>query len=375
MGEDCRTWMPQVHFDWQSPNLSPIGAPDDAGKRNGVSNAIHSGVDMGTRNVTMPAYAPSALPHLQFGHLNEPRGWFYCLPRFRQAFTPSPNLTIEEKQPAGHVKGFEGEIRAIEGSGFAKKRFLVVDQTADQTTLIYSSKFGNPIDCRASWDSKQHGSNNLNGHEPYLRRDLNRVPGPSFADKVDDNQGTDIESEMHEDTEEINALLYSDSDGYSTEDDEITSTGHSPITSSEHSPSTMTCHGSSHEPYSGTSKEEVPSSAGSSKKRKLRDGAYDDDIQFMDTAGSQDRNRTFDMEGDDAESRCSSGNNIQGLGEMGSSSGIKKMRKDKIQDVLSILQSMIPGGKDMGPVELIDEAIRCLKSLKHKAKALGLDAF
>ncbi|OIW16612.1 hypothetical protein TanjilG_02818 [Lupinus angustifolius] len=354
MGEDCRTWMPQM---WQSPNLSPIGAPDDTGKRNGVN--------MGTRNVTMPAYASSVLPHLQFGHPNEPRGWFYCLPRFRQAFTPSPNLTTEEKQPGGHVKGFEGEIRANAGSGFPQKRFLVVDQTADQTTLVYSSKFGNPVDCRASWDSKQHGSNNLNGREPYLSRDLNHVIGPSFADKGDDNQGTDIESEMHEDTEEINALLYSDSDDYSTEDDEVTSTGHSP--------STMTSHGN-HESYSGTSKEEVASSARRSKKRKLSDGAYDDDIQFMDTAGSQNPNRTFDMADDDAESRCSSGNNIQGVGEMSSSSCIKKMRKDKIQDVLSILQSMIPGGKDMGPVELIDEAVHCLKSLKHKAKALGLDA-
>ncbi|KAE9615222.1 hypothetical protein Lal_00048492 [Lupinus albus] len=365
MGEDCRTWMPRVHFDWQSPNLSSIGAPDDKGKQNGVSNAIHSGVDMGTRNVIMPAYTSSVLPHLQFGHPNEPRGWFYCLPRFRQTFTPSPNLTTEEKQPAGHVKGFEGEIRADEGSGFTQKRLLVVDQTADQTTLIYSSKFGNPV-CRGSWDSKQHGSNNLNGREPYLRRDLNHVIEPSFADKGDDDKGTDIESEMHEDTEEINALLYSDSDGYSTEDDEVTSTGHSP--------STMTSHGN-HEPCSGTSKEEVASSAGRSKKRKLSDGAYDDDIQVMDTAGSQNLNRTFDMVVDDAESRCSSGNNIQGSGEMGSLSGIKKMRKDKIQDVLSILQSMIPGGKEMGPVELIDEAIRCLKSLKLKAKALGLDAF
>ncbi|OIW04304.1 hypothetical protein TanjilG_32496 [Lupinus angustifolius] len=364
MEEDFGSWMPQMQFDWQSPNLSPFGAPLDSGKQNGVSNAINSGINNGTINVTMPAYMSSALPHLQFGHSNEPHGWFYCLPRFRQAFTPAPNLTTEEKLRAGHVKGFEEEIRPNVESGFLQKQFLVIDQTADRTTLIYSSRFGNPAECLASWDSRLHGSNNLNEKEP-LRRDLNHVAGPTFVDKVDENQGIDIESEMHEDTEEINALLYSDSDGYSTEDDEVTSTGHSP--------STMTTH-DNQEPYCATSKEEVASSTGRSKKRKLHNGAYDDDIQFMDTAGSQIRNRTFDTGDDDAESRCSNSNNIEGLGEMGSLSGNKKMRKDKIQDILSILQSMIPGGKDKDPVDLIDEAIHCLKSLKLKAKALGLDA-
>ncbi|KAE9595974.1 putative transcription factor bHLH family [Lupinus albus] len=359
MEEDFGSWMPEMHFDSQSPNLNPFGAPLDTGKQNGVSNAINSGINMGTRNVTMPAYVSSALPHLQFGHSDEPHGWFYCLPRFRQAFMPGLNFTTEEKLCAGHVKGFEEEIRPNVESGFMQKQFLVIDQTAYRTTLIYSSRFGNPAECRASWDSRLHGFNNLNEKEP-LRRDLNHVAGPTFVDKVDENQGIDIESEMHEDTEEINALLYSDSDGYSTEDDEVTSTGHSP--------STMTTH-DNQEPYYGTSKE-VGSSARISKKRKLCNDAYDDDIQFMDTAGSQIRNRIFDT-GDDAESRCSNGINIQGLGEMDSLSGNKKMRKDKIQDVLSILQSMIPGGKDKDPVDLIDEAIHCLKSLKL---ALGLDA-
>ncbi|KAK7275822.1 hypothetical protein RIF29_16946 [Crotalaria pallida] len=350
---------PRVHFDWQSPNLNSFGAPLETGKQNGVSAAMNSGVNFGTRNVTMPV--SSALPHMRFGHSNVPHGWFYCLPRFRQGFTPAPNFTTEDILHSGNVKGVGGEISPIGESDSQQKRFLVIDQTADQTTLIYSSRFGNPVDPLASnWDSKLHGSNNLNGNEPS-RRDLNHLVGPSLVDKVDENQGTDIESEMREDTEEINALLYSDSDGYSTEDDEVTSTGHSP--------STMTTHDNQEESYRGIP-EEVASSAGRTKKRKLMDGAYDD-MQFMDTASSQNRSRSFVMGDDDAESRCSSGINIL---MSGSFSGNKKMRKDKVQGVLSILQSMIPGGKDMDPVELIDEAIRCLKSLKLQAKALGLEA-
>ncbi|KAJ1377070.1 putative transcription factor [Sesbania bispinosa] len=375
MGEDCRTWTPQVHFDWQSPNLSSFGAPLNVGKQNATSAAaMNPGVNMVTRNEKVPAYASSSLPHLQLGRgSNEPHGWFYCLPRFRQGFTPAPNFPAEAKPPAGHVKSVRGEIAPNGDSSFPQKQFLVIDQTGDQTTLIYSSRFGSPVECLASLDSKLHGSNNLNGinNEPSLRRDLNHVVGPTFEDdKVDGNQGTETESEMHEDTEEINALLYSDSDGYSTEDDvddEVTSTGHSP--------STMTTH-DNQEPCQGTTEEVASSYGGATKKRKRFDGACDvNETQFMDTASSLNQNRPFDMGDDDAESRCSSGNYSQeGSGEMGFFPGNKKMRKEKIQDVLSILQCIVPGGKDKDPIQLLDEAIRCLKSLKLKARALGLNA-
>ncbi|KAK7321256.1 hypothetical protein VNO77_31719 [Canavalia gladiata] len=338
---------------------------------------MNHGADMAARNETMPAYASTALPHSQLGH-SSTHGWFYCLPRFRQGFTmPAPNLTAQEKLPTGHVKGSREEIVPNGESGFPGKQFLVIDQTGDQTTLVYSSRFGGPVECHASWDSKLHGSNNVNNWNelPSLGRDTNHVVGvgPTLDEKVDYSQGSDdIESEMHEDTEEINALLYSDSYAYSTddgdEDDEVTSTGHSP--------STMTTHDNQEEePHRGIA-EEVASSAGKTKKRKLWEEAYDDgDVQFMDTASSLNgNNRPFEM-GDDAESRCSSGSNYsQGSGEMGSVSGNKKMRKEKIQDILSVLQCIVPGGKDKDPIELLDEAIRCLKSLKLKARELGLDA-
>ncbi|MED6144573.1 hypothetical protein PIB30_016845 [Stylosanthes scabra] len=369
MGEDCGTWMPQLHFDWQSPNLNSFGAPLDAGKQNGISAAANPGIDdMATRNETMPAYVSSALPHLQLGHSNAPpHGWFYCLPRFRQGFTsnPVPNLNAEEKLHSGCVKTFRDETKPDGESGLRQKQFLVIDQSGDKTTLIYSSRLGSPVERLASWDPKLHGSNNLNNvNEPSLRRDLNHVVLPTLDDKVDDeNQGTGAESEMHEDTEEIDALLYSDSEGYCTEDDEVTSTGHSP--------STMTSH-HNQEPIRETA-EEVASSAGKTKKRKLFDKARDDEEHVMDTASSLNLNKPFNT-GDDAEFSC--GSNSQGLNnEIGSLLGNKKMRKEKIQDVLSILQCIIPSGKDKELVELLDEAIGSLKSLKMKAKALGLDAF
>jgi hypothetical protein len=385
MRENCGTWTPQVQFNLQSPNLNSFCAPFDMGKQNAAASAAKNPVvDMNTisRNEAVPTYESSALPHMQLGNSNEPHGWFYCLPRFRQGFTCPPNFTSEEKLPQpSHLKGFKEEIAPNGELGFPQKQFLVIDQTGDQTTLIYSSRFGSPVECLGSWDSKLHGCNNFNGNnEPSLRRDVNHVVGLGFGptfdykgDENDNHQGTEIESEMHEDTEEINALLYSDSDadGYSTEDDEVTSTGHSP--------STMTTH-DNQEPFRiGTIAEEVASSSpGKTKKRKLFDVAYDhDDVQFTDTANSLKQKRRFDHTGyndDDAESRCSGSNYGRGSFEMDSLAGTKKIRKEKIQDVLSILQCIVPNGKDKEPVQLLDEAIHCLKSLKLKAKALGLKA-
>lgn len=376
MGENCKTWTHQVQFS-QSPNLSSFCAPFDMGKQNAATAAMNPGVDMNmnSRNEAVPpAYASSALPYMQSGHLNEPHGWFYCLPRFRQGFTCPPNFISEDKlPPASQLKGFKEETTQNEESGFPQKQFLVIDQTGDQTTLIYSSRFGRPVECLGSWDSKYRGCNNLNANndEPSSRRDVNHVVGaePTFDYKVDENekQETEIESEMHEDTEEINALLYSDSDGYSTEDDEVTSTGHSP--------STMTTH-CNQEPYGGIAEEVASSSPGKTKKRKLFDVAYDDDVQFMDTASSLKRNRPCnlnqDKADDDAESRCSGSNYGQGSGAKGSLEGTKKTRKEKIQNVLSILQCIVPNGKDKNPIQLLDDAIHCLNSLKLKARALGL---
>lgn len=356
MEKDLGTWIPQLHSDWQLPNLSTLE------KQNGFSALLNPGMGstMVTRNETSPAYVSSAQPHLQLGHSNEPHGWFYCLPRFRQAFMPAPNHCVEEKLPACHLKGSREEAGL---NGESQKRFLVVDQTGDQTTFMYSSGLG-------SWHhSKLHGPNNLNGNEPSFTREVNDFAGLSFDAKVEVNQGTDVESELHEDTEEINALLYSDSDEFSTEDDddddEVTSTGHSP--------STMTTHDDSQEIVKGAT-EEVGSCDVKSKKRKLSGWltgrANDDD----DTASSLNLEAPFEKGDDiDAESRCSMGKS-QRSEEMGCLSGSKKMRKEKIRDVLSVLQSIVPGGKGKDPILLLDEAIRCLKSLKLKARVLGLDA-
>lgn len=357
MGKDCGIWIPQLHFDWQSPNLSSFSSLD-VGKQNGCINMM-------PENYTMPDSVPSMLPCSQLAQSFEPYGWSHGSPHFQQAFIPAPNFTLESKLPASHEKGIGEEIAPDRIPGFPKKRFIVIDQTVNQTAFIYSPGFGSPIECLASWHSKLRGPDYLNGNERSLKRDLNNLNGPTLNDKLDKNQGIEVQSEMHEDTEEINALLYSDSDGYSTEDDEVTSTGHSPSIMTTHDDQDFFC--GSNEEVGSCDGGEVGSAAGkTTKKRKLSaNGAceHDDDLQLMDSASSLNLNRSFDNEYD-AESRCSSGNS--------EGSSKKKMRKERIRDVLNILQTIIPGGKERDPIGLLDEAICCLKSLKLKARALGL---
>lgn len=61
------------------------------------------------------------------------------------------------------------------------------------------------------------------------------------------------------------------------------------------------------------------------------------------------------------------------FGESGSLSGNQRSSKEKIRETISILESIIPDGKGKVTIVVIDEAIHYLRSLKDKAKALGLD--
>ncbi|KAL3577149.1 hypothetical protein D5086_022432 [Populus alba] len=152
-----------------------------------------------------------------------------------------------------------------------------------------------------------------------------------------------------------------DDDSDYTEDEEVTSTGHSP--------NTMTTH-DKRDWFDGST-EEVASSDGSNKKRKLFDGGYSDGPSLMDTARSVKPTRDFEYE-DDAESRCDNGTNLMSE-EMGSESVNKRMRKERIRETVSILQNLIPGGKGKDAVIVLEEAIQYLKSISQVKIDVGVD--
>ncbi|XP_021284510.1 transcription factor bHLH145 [Herrania umbratica] len=357
MGEGCGSWFPQQQFDWQSPNFNSLAAPHPLVQQNTNPQFINPGTNMVATTGALPVNANPGLSHLRVGQVNEPRGWFYCLPHFHQVFAPASNTQLKEQLPANPYEHHRENIIPKAGAGCAQKRFLVFDQSGDQTTMIFSSAFGTPIKCLTSWGPKSPGACNFKGEDPISKANLNLQSGPISTDLFDD-KGTDVQSEMHEDTEELNALLYSDDDSDYTEDEEVTSTGHSP--------STMTAHDEQFE--GGT--EEVASSTGPTKKRKLIDGGNDYVPLLVDIASSINPNRCSEYE-DDADSGCAFGQNL-GFGDMDLSSGNKRMRKEKIRETVSVLRSIIPGGEGKDAIAVLDEAIDYLKSLKLKAKAFGL---
>ncbi|KAJ8551149.1 hypothetical protein K7X08_000519 [Anisodus acutangulus] len=304
-------------------------------------------------NRNSPFFTFPGLPESNASRPTEPCNWLYCSPQVYQGFNPvSTTLPKEKFAP-----------RALENLGgnkypSAQKRFLVFDQSGEQTTLIYSSANATPVQCPGSLNLKAPGP------YPEIKRNEASPFGHSLGDEYyEETNRDDVESEMHEDTEELNALLYSDDDNDYPEDDEETSTGHSP--------STMTAH-CLPEWFNERGEEEVASSAGPTKRHKLLDGSYDAPA-LRDTATSAKGAYTCSDLEDDAQSSCGNGLD-QDSGAPGSPSGKKRLRKDKIRETISILQEIIPGGKGKDSMVVIDEAICYLRSLKVKAKSLGLDS-
>ncbi|KAJ6685641.1 TRANSCRIPTION FACTOR BHLH145 [Salix purpurea] len=369
MGEDRGYLFPQQQFNWQSPNMNYLGASFSSGQQN-TPPLLMDPNNMVSAN-GLPEYPLAELLRSQVSQENEPSGWFYGLPRFRQAFMPPFNPVLKEKRPLLDTvlkeklptapRDFK-DIVPPSASGCAQKRFLVFDQSGDQTTLIFSSGIGTPAQCFKSWIPKPTIALDLNKVVTGAKENQSFHLGPIATDENVEDDGIDMQTDVHEDIEELNALLYSDDDNEYTEDEEVTSTGHSP--------STMTTHDK--RGWFGGSTEEVASSDGSNKKRKLCDGGYTDVPSLMDTASSVKPTIGFEYE-DDAESRCDNGNNLVSE-EMGSESANKRMRKERIRETVSILQNLIPDGKGKDAVIVLEEAIQYLKSLKFKAKALGLDA-
>lgn len=362
MGEDCGTWHPQLHFNWKSSQLNSSGGPLDLG----LSAYMNPSTNTISTNGAFPAYALSEASNLRAGPANEPHGWFYCLPRFRQAFTPAPTSIIkEEKLRACDKESCRETLQPNGEPECAQKKFLVVDHSGDQTTLIFSSGVGASVRCLASW-KRPNGAYNLCTEDAGTERVLKNLSEPVLTDEFNDHNENGGESEMREDSEELDALLYSDDedDGDSAGDDEVTSTGHSPSTVISYDKQDW---------FEGST-DEVAGYVGTTKKRKLVDGGYDDKPFLMDTASSVKRYRSIELEDDAESSRANQ--KRSGLREIDflSSSSNKKMRKEKIRETVSILQSIIPDGKGKGAILVLDEAIQYLKYLKLRAKAFGIDA-
>lgn len=326
MEKGFSSWSRDQQIDWQSLNPNLSSAQFGIGPQ-----------------VTFPSFGNMVSPPVR----QEPYGWFYGLPRYRQGLIPAVNSTVKEvkeKLPVvSHVVAQERNV--------PQRKFLVFDQSGDHTTLIYSPAAG---------------------HTPTRYQFLSsNNPKPQFGaqaadikEPLSENDGNDSKSDMREDTEELNALLYSDDDE-EDDDDDNTDDYDDDVKSTGHSPSSVTgFHGQRKREIESVEEEEVASSGGPAKRCK-REYVSNVENVLEDTASSgksgincsgNDENRAFDDESDSL------------------SSGNKKTRKEKIKETINLLQELIPGDKNgKNAIMVIDEAILYLRDLKEKAKALGLD--
>ncbi|XP_042042966.1 transcription factor SAC51-like [Salvia splendens] len=204
--------------------------------------------------------------------------------------------------------------------GAPQRRFLIFDQSKNHTRLFFSPSFSS---LSRMFLSKTPAS--ANGSFAKVDTPVNRciLMKPVVEEKWDENHPSYGEGEMDEDTDEINALLYSDSDeDDNSEDDEVTSTGHSlPLSLDE------------------ITEEVASSDHKSSKRKRLLDG--------RDEKSSFETSRRLRYSGDD-------------------DSG----KKVKIREALKMLESIIPGLDESNPLSIIDGAVAYLKSMKSEAESL-----
>ncbi|XP_019174934.1 PREDICTED: transcription factor bHLH145-like [Ipomoea nil] len=350
MEKDFGSWFNHQCFGLQSAPLNSSGAQSNIGKGDCFSVYMNSQFNEVSTNGDFPLLTFSARPQSKAGQPepDEPRNWFNCSPCFPRDVSTSPNPVPIEKLPSGSVENCN-----TGGTGCSLKKFLVFDKSDDQTTLIYSSANCTPAQCPESWSPKPHGAYNLIREHPGINRNEEASPLGNLIidDDYVEESHRDLESEWHEDTDELNALIYCDNDYDYLEEDEVTST--------DRSPSTMTVH--------EERGEEVESSAGPTKRHKLLDGGHNV-LSFTHTATTAKPPHPCSEVEDDAGSSCggNDSNEVSGL------SGIKRSREEKIRKTISILQMIIPGVKGKDAMLVIDETIQCLRSLKAEAQSLGL---
>ncbi|CAN4107926.1 unnamed protein product [Withania somnifera] len=278
-----------------------------------------------------------------------------CLPSLAPTQNKYPSDTVHFLP---HLIGLKSP--QTDASTNSQKRFLICDQSGNQTRLFFSQ--GRSPENGIITPKELFGAYGL-----YQYENLNAVVEkishvkPVIEQKLDGSYVNGEESSTHEDTDEINALLYSsdgiegdeDDDDYG-EEDEVTSTDRSPCAKQGY------C-GCVEQEQQSAEFTEVASSAGTCKRQRLPDGGYKRSSSIESRCPN-----------DDVEARCLGGS-LPSSGKDKDSSLSTRERKVKIRETLRTLESLIPGIQSKDPLLVIDEVIDYLKSLRGEAKALEVE--
>lgn len=350
MEKDTRHFLHQLHRHRFPLDHSLFDIPLAASHLNTKHVCLYPPRVEDSRSGSIPFFPLCGMQEQDATEPNGSQNWLSIHSRLN--FAPILSSPLTEKLITGpHDLGKQGSPTI--STAPAQKRFLVFDRSGDRTTFCYTSGIETPVQCGMPKPSTAFNKGGL-WDSSYPSRLITN------DEHIEDTSRATTEDEMHEDTEELNALLCSDSESYSSDGEE---------TSTAHSPSTMT--DNCVEDLIEEAGEEVDSFGFPPKRRKLWDGGHDVSSQAF--AGSPLKSHMSSGLDDDTGSNCGSGNEPC-TDFVGSLSGSKRSRKERIRETLNILQNIIPSAKGKDAIVVIDEAIHYLKSLKVKAKASGLNS-
>ncbi|CAL9137294.1 unnamed protein product [Musa acuminata var. zebrina] len=298
-----RDFVPEIHFQHSPQSL--INLND--------SNNIQQPV-MGSQNTNLMLFPTYTNPH----------GCIFSMSRTTALPRVHRNKCFQQRSALISPPFPSHKPSDVDGS---EKRLLVFDRSRDGTIFMFSFS-GIPFPC----------FNSMNA----------RFGLQGSTETVSDGHGGEV---MHEDPEEIDALLYSDSDD--DHDDEEANTCHSPVGAMEKSSS------------------EVTSLMHQAKRRRVDVDEFDSSL--MDTASSAAFHHP-DIPIDHSnkeEDGVAESSSIKG-GDHDKNAGDKRHKKASIRETVGILRRIIPGRKGKDAATILDEAILYLKSLELKAKSLDV---
>ncbi|KAJ8768853.1 hypothetical protein K2173_023848 [Erythroxylum novogranatense] len=343
-------WLCPPDYTWQSINFNRMSSSLEPQQKGYLPTYTKPGTCMPSEDVAMFGFPVPSFPSLFPQQNNQVHAMHGHLPPHFQNLAPAKNFSVKEK--LSYCPGVEALPSSIPA---CYRGYVIFDQSGNGTRVMYSP-FCSIIHKPTIAGAKLESGYDQEAEECAAKMD--QMNPEKLKDKEsNENHSKDEESEMHEDTEEINALLYSSSDGcdsYSDDDDEVTSTGHSPVVIGP-------CHGMQQQEEE--MKEEVASSAVPNKRQKLLDGGYKKS-SLGDTSSLKSKvPRTFS----DLSYIISRIEEEEVVSNMGN----KESRRDKNRATLKILKTIVPGAEHKDPLLVLDEAIAYLKSLKLKVKNLG----